>query len=116
MADLGHPFHQATVYKVETGSRSVRVEEAISLALVFGVTLGELVGVGGVDDDALIELRRAQTELARLERELDRVLHSRNDAQHRLNELTRAQGRKVNDEKFVNLERKYASRRGGHGG
>ncbi|MGH3601091.1 MAG: helix-turn-helix domain-containing protein [Pseudonocardiaceae bacterium] len=101
MTDAGHRWHQASVFKVEAGTRSVKIEEAVSLATTFGVSLGELVGVGGVDDETLIAIRRAQAELGRYEADLTAACHRRNDAQRALNSLLRANGREIDDEHLV---------------
>ena len=47
MAAMGHPWHQSTFYKIETGRRPVRVGELADLAAVFGVTPATLLS----DDD-----------------------------------------------------------------
>lgn len=39
----GHEWYQSTVYKVETGKRKVMVEEAASIADVFGVPIAQLL-------------------------------------------------------------------------
>lgn len=42
MAELGFPFHQGTIYKIETGARRVRLDEATVLAKVLGLDLDML--------------------------------------------------------------------------
>jgi transcriptional regulator with XRE-family HTH domain len=42
MAERGWPWHQATVYRVETGKQPVRFDEALDLADLLGVTLDRL--------------------------------------------------------------------------
>jgi transcriptional regulator with XRE-family HTH domain len=42
MADRGWSWHQATVYRVETGKQPVRFDEALDLADLLGVTLDRL--------------------------------------------------------------------------
>ncbi|OBA57871.1 hypothetical protein A5777_06695 [Gordonia sp. 852002-10350_SCH5691597] len=49
MSKNGHQWHQATVYKVESGSRSVTYDEAYSLSELFGVSMEMLGSLGGVD-------------------------------------------------------------------
>lgn len=87
MVARGFPFHQATVYKIEKSTRPVRVEEAVALAELLNMSLSELVGVPGMADEAVIERRQAQLELARLDTALYRALDEFNDAQRKLNAL-----------------------------
>jgi transcriptional regulator with XRE-family HTH domain len=49
MTLLGHRWNRATVAAVEGRARSVSVEELLSLALLFGAQIGELLDAG--DDD-----------------------------------------------------------------
>ncbi len=44
MSVYGFKYHQATVYKIEQGQRQVPVEEAATLAYIFGVTVDEMIG------------------------------------------------------------------------
>ncbi|WP_353650083.1 helix-turn-helix transcriptional regulator [Nakamurella sp. A5-74] len=39
----GHPFHQTTIYKIETGARRVNLSEAVAIAQVLDTPLNELV-------------------------------------------------------------------------
>lgn len=41
MTQLGHPWHQTTVAKVEAKDRGLRLGEAMSLSALFGVPLPE---------------------------------------------------------------------------
>lgn len=43
MAERGFDFHQATVYKIEAGSRRVPIEEAVALADIVAMPLTALV-------------------------------------------------------------------------
>jgi transcriptional regulator with XRE-family HTH domain len=42
MQKMGHSFHQATIYKLESGTRRVQLTEAIDLAKVLDTTVNEL--------------------------------------------------------------------------
>ncbi len=42
MTERGWPWHQSTVYRVETGKQPVRFDEALDLADLLGVTLDRL--------------------------------------------------------------------------
>ena len=46
MAARGFRWHQATVYKTETGTRRVRLAEASAVAAILGVPVGYLTGEG----------------------------------------------------------------------
>ncbi|GAA4831709.1 hypothetical protein GCM10023221_04430 [Luteimicrobium xylanilyticum] len=43
MAERGHKFHQATIYKILNGSRRVTLSEAIDIAHICGTTIEEMV-------------------------------------------------------------------------
>lgn len=49
MAELGHPWKQATVSTIESRDRTVNVDELFGLALVLGVTVGDLLDPTGID-------------------------------------------------------------------
>lgn len=57
MAALGHGWKQHTVTTVESRDRSVTVDELLGLALVLGVTVGDLLDPTGIDG-------RGETRLA----------------------------------------------------
>jgi transcriptional regulator with XRE-family HTH domain len=86
MEGMGHTWRQTTVTKTENADRPIRVNEAVHLSQIFGVTIGELLpGVGHPDLNAPIgaarrrvrECERAKTriddELAEARREVDRL-------------------------------------------
>lgn len=90
MSGLGHAWRQTTVTKTESADRPLRVNEAVHLANVFGVPVGDLLGAPHQDSnaairDALIAAARqrvqqcerakkhAEDELAEAVRELDRL-------------------------------------------
>jgi len=47
MSGKGHPWHETTAYKIESGRRNVRVGELADLAAILGVTPAVLLS----DDD-----------------------------------------------------------------
>ncbi len=49
MGELGHGWGRSTVSAVESRSRNVTVDELFGLALVVGVTIGQLLDPGGPD-------------------------------------------------------------------
>ncbi|WP_420368594.1 helix-turn-helix domain-containing protein [Curtobacterium sp. L1-20] len=57
MRDAGHEWHQSTVYKVETGKRKVMVEEAASIADIFGVPIAQLLA----SSDRVVAMNRVLT-------------------------------------------------------
>lgn len=84
MADLGFPFHQATIYKIEKGERPVRVVEALALSALLDQNISDLTA-GPIDDEtytraqvqaalgqAKIVLACAESDLAAAEREVDK--------------------------------------------
>ena len=66
MSDSGCRWHQATVYKVETGQRRVRLAEAVSLAENLDVALGVLVAAPP-DREVVETLSRLVADLNRIE-------------------------------------------------
>lgn len=42
MADLGFPFHQTTIRRIEAGQRPVQLAEALALSTILGQSLGRL--------------------------------------------------------------------------
>lgn len=61
---LGHPWTRQTVGEVEQGRRNVTVDELLSLALVFAITVDRLLdarieraALGELGDEGLIEFR-----------------------------------------------------------
>ncbi|MBB5161596.1 helix-turn-helix domain-containing protein [Mycobacterium sp. AZCC_0083] len=60
LADNGvQPMHATTIAKIEAGDRSVRINEAVGIADLFGVSLDTLMGrsVGPADADFAFALR-----------------------------------------------------------
>jgi len=83
LADQGLPYHQATIYKIETGQRKVPANELVPLAQALGVTVDMLLGRGPDDDraaaatiDRLVYLVRSANvaELQRLRDVVDTAL------------------------------------------
>ena len=70
MAERGWPWHQATVYRVETGKQPVRFDEALDLADLLGVTLDRLTwAIGEAAEEelatfAITSLRERMQEAA----------------------------------------------------
>lgn len=70
MAERGWPWHQATVYRVETGKQPVRFDEALDLADLLGVTLDRLTWAIGESAEeelatfAITSLRERMQEAA----------------------------------------------------
>jgi transcriptional regulator with XRE-family HTH domain len=70
MAERGWPWHQATVYRVETGKQPVRFDEALDLAELLGVTLDRLTwAIGEAAEEelatfAITSLRERMQEAA----------------------------------------------------
>lgn len=79
MADRGFKWMQTTVYKVELGQRSVRLEEAVAIAGILGVRLDDLIGSDFALGEALDALdaatRQSQEAAHALESALARVHH-----------------------------------------
>lgn len=60
MSQQGFPFHQATIYKIESGGRRVQLSEAVAIAAIFGVTV-ERMTTDGSDDPLRAEIARWRT-------------------------------------------------------
>lgn len=72
MVERGFPFHQQTVQKIEGGTRSVKIEEAVAFAEIFECSLDDLFGSEGRHwwkrtvksvEDMEAQLRRIAVEL-----------------------------------------------------
>lgn len=48
MAERGWPWHQSTVYRIESGRQAIRLDEAIDVAAILGATLDQLAGIADV--------------------------------------------------------------------
>ncbi len=75
MADLGFPFHQATVYKIEKGERPVRLVEAMALSALldqylFGLTEEPVDDETYTAQEAKAALSKAKVTLAVAEADL----------------------------------------------
>ena len=90
MKARGHPWHQATVHRVETGVQPVSLKEATGLAAILGVPLDRLTWAAGEVADRLLaeaaigRLREAAEEaadsLARLRAAQDSAKRAARDA------------------------------------
>lgn len=78
MRGQGHKWSQATVWKVETGERPLRLVEALALANVLGLDLATLTGA---EDEQLRALRAAITETERQQNRLRAAAHDVEQAQ-----------------------------------
>ena len=54
LADRKTPMHATTIAKIEAGTRSVRINEAVALAEIFDVTVDGLLGRSTPDNSALV--------------------------------------------------------------
>lgn len=77
MAERGFAFHQATVYKLENGTRKVSIAEATALASILGLPLQLLVGAGagGLDASAWEMLAEARELLTARRDVVERMWH-----------------------------------------
>lgn len=57
LKDIGLPFHQQTIQRVESGERPVRLDEAFAIAELLGLPLHELVRR---DEQVVLEVARAR--------------------------------------------------------
>jgi transcriptional regulator with XRE-family HTH domain len=70
----GVQWHQTTVRRTESGERPIRLSEAIAVAELLGVPLGELAYDRGDDTPRVERVARAYAELARVRQEIDTQL------------------------------------------
>lgn len=71
---------QQAIAKIETGKRSVSLDEAVAIASFFGVTVTEAIGSTVESANAeLVRLRQPSPELVRLRGVLARVRSAVND-------------------------------------
>ena len=72
MSDLGYRIHQTTMAKIEAGTRPVVVGEAVALARIFGVSVGDLADANArLYDEPYLRLmmNSCLSRIATLERE-----------------------------------------------
>jgi transcriptional regulator with XRE-family HTH domain len=74
MTALGHPWHQSTVYRVETGKQVVSYGEAGDLARIFGVQR-ERFAAGTAESDALEKTISAAADLGAGAKYVARFVH-----------------------------------------
>lgn len=60
LVSRGVSAHPTTIAKIEAGSRAIKLEEAVEIAALFGISLDELSGHGDITDD----LKRATQTLS----------------------------------------------------
>lgn len=108
LTDEGHPFAQQTVLKVERGTRPLKLDEAVDLANILDVTVGDLI-FSRADGDALAEMMRAETMRRHAERELE-------EAQDELARAKAEYERACADEKAARDRAGEQLRAGGTGG
>lgn len=74
-------WHQSTVTKIESGSRPVRLSEALAVADVLGVELSSLVDRPHGGDEAqrqrAIEFHARLSQIAEIKRDFDRDMSKR---------------------------------------
>ncbi|WP_369251846.1 helix-turn-helix domain-containing protein [Geodermatophilus amargosae] len=73
VAELGYPMEQPTVYKLEKGTRPIRVNEIEAVATIFGVDIAELL-TPWVNEDhhvARMNLAKAKEQLTEANRRLE---------------------------------------------
>lgn len=88
------PMHVTTITKIETGTRAVRIDEAIGIAALFEVTVDALVGSHGPDDTTLMfalmnvsdYIDNVKAHLGRARRDTMDVLEMLEDATQRFDE------------------------------
>lgn len=83
MADRGFKWHQATVYKIENGSRQVQLGEARAVAEILGVPLDRMTD-GTENIVALSRLREEIRQFKILGNRLEQVYYAYQDAQFAL--------------------------------
>ncbi|WP_422742151.1 helix-turn-helix transcriptional regulator [Mycobacterium sp. WMMD1722] len=64
LSDNGIDLHPTTIHKIEKGDRTVRVDEAVGIAELFGVSLDALLGRKASRDDDLLYALRSVLETA----------------------------------------------------
>lgn len=77
MKELGYPFRQQTVQKLETGARSVRLGEALALAQITNTTIEALTDPAG---------RQEAWDILRFAREVDRLCRAVMDGTDQIRE------------------------------
>ena len=99
LAALGYPMEQPTVYKLEKGTRPIRVNEIEAVATIFGVDIAELL-TPWVDEDhhvARLNLAKAKSRLDEANKRLESAEAQAAEAQEEL-ERARAAREKAFDE------------------
>lgn len=57
------PWHQTVVAKIESGERKVKLNEALALAYIYGLTLDDLAGGFKIEDDErLVAIDEGRTD------------------------------------------------------
>lgn len=65
LADRGVPTHATTITKVEAGDRAVRIDEAVAIADIFGMSLDAFLGRGQSSEAQLTDVLRTLQSTAR---------------------------------------------------
>lgn len=91
MTKAGYKWHQATVYKVESGAREVKLGEAQALSGILGVSVAALMSPGNESVHAA-EISAAYNELANRRMTLWSDIHAWREAGARLQEAINAAG------------------------
>ncbi|MGY1845534.1 helix-turn-helix domain-containing protein [Modestobacter sp. SYSU DS0875] len=105
LASLGFPMEQPTVYKLEKGTRPIRVNEVAAAAAVLGVEIEDLLSpqMGADHHLARVNLSAATARLDGATKELEHAEARARAYQHRL-----SLARKARDEAFAEWEKAAA--------
>lgn len=103
MSEQGFPFHQTTVYKIETGARRVQLTEALALARILGVPVEQMSEPPGSHLTVIGDLRRLIKSIAELRhRNLEPAAYEYRQASDKLRELLDS-GRDPDDGRIVDI-------------
>lgn len=86
MAGRGYRWHQATVYKVESGERRIQLGEATAVAAVLGVPLDKMIEPTE-DVVAVSEIRKTWNEFVTSGERLEKVLEAHDAIRRELERL-----------------------------
>jgi transcriptional regulator with XRE-family HTH domain len=75
MTERGHPWHQSTVYRVETGKQAATFGEAVSLAEILRVPVDRFAA-SSPESDALDKVISTRVELGGSARYVSRFVHA----------------------------------------
>ena len=84
MTAAGYQTHQTTVAKLESGNRPTDVGEIAALAAIFSLPIGSVFDADDEDEQMLLKLSEADSEVVRLTQELLDHVKAEQDIQARL--------------------------------